>query len=125
MTVNATEAIVISKSQYVVSKGRWVVTGTDAVIAGQTLTIAYAAGANGGIYKVNGVCSGSAAGFVVGSAAVDGLGNWAFDQILTTAGVINPSNTGGNSTGFWCTPPKQIVVTSPLGGTATSNIILK
>ena len=125
VTVNATEAIVISKSQYVVSKNRWTVTGTDSVRAGQTLTIAYSAGANGGTYKVNGACTGSAAGTVIGTAPVDALGNWAFDAILTSAGVLNPSNTGGNSTGFWCTPPKSITITSPLGGTAGANITLK
>ncbi len=125
VTVNATEAIVVTKSQYVVSKNRWVVSGTDSVIAGQTLAIAYAAGANGGTYKVNGVCSGSAAGTMIGSATVDPLGNWIFDVIMTSAGVLNPSNTGGNSTGFWCTPPKQLTITSPLGGTATANITLK
>lgn len=121
VTVNATEAIVVTKSQYVVSKNRWVVSGTDSVIAGQTLTLAY----TGGTYKVGGVCTGNAAGTVIGTAPVGALGNWLFDQILTSAGVLNPSNTGGNSTGFWCTPPKALSITSPLGGTATSNIILK
>src|SRR6266545_3200018 len=126
VTVNATEAIVVTKSQYVAKQFRWVVTGTDSVAGGgQTLTIAYAAGANGGTYKVNGACTGSAAGTVIGTAPVDAFGNWALDAILTSAGVVNPTNTGGNSTGFWCTPPKQISITSPLGGTAAANIILK
>ncbi len=121
VTVGATEAIVVTKSQYIVSKNRWVVTGTDSVRASQTLTLAY----TGGTYKVAGACTGNAAGSVVGTAPVDALGNWVFDAILTSAGLLNPGNTGGNSTGFWCTTPKAISVTSPLGGTATANIILK
>jgi hypothetical protein len=125
VTVNSTETIVITKSIYTQSKNRWTVSGTDNVLAGQTLTISYPAGANGGTYKINGVCSGSAGGTVIGTATLDGLGNWLFDQIMTSAGVLNPSNTGGNSTGFWCTPPKQVLVTSPLGGTNTANITLK
>jgi hypothetical protein len=120
VTVGGAEAIVVSKSQYVVSKNRWVVTGTDSANAGQTLTIAY----TGGTYKVAGACTGNAAGAVVGTADVV-AGAWAFDQILTSAGVLNPGNTGGNSAGFWCTPPRQISITSPLGGTATANIVLK
>jgi len=121
VTVNATETIVMTKSQYVGKQNRWVVTGTDSAPAGQTLTLAY----TGGTYKVAGSCTGNSTGTVVGSAPVDALGDWAFDAILTSAGVLNPTNTGGNSTGFWCKPPKQIRATSPLGGAATANIIIK
>jgi len=72
---------------------------------------------------VNGACpnQSNAAGLTVGTAVVDPTGNWLFDQILnSTAGVLNPTNTLGNSSGFWCTAPKNVRITSGLSGTFTA-----
>lgn len=126
VTVSTTEAIVVAKSIYTQSKGRWTVSGTDSPIAGQTITIAYDPGTVA-TYKVNGACTGNASGIIIGTAVVDATGNWLFDQILnTTSGVLNPSNTLGNSTGFWCTQPKTLRIASSLSGASvTAPISLK
>jgi hypothetical protein len=80
-----------------------------------------------GIYKVAGACTGNATGIVVGQAPVDATGNFLFDQLLSsTAGVLNPTNTLQNSTGFWCSPPKNIIFSSSLSpATAKLAISLK
>ncbi len=126
MTVNATEAIVVQKSIFTSKTWRWTVAGTDSLIAGQTLTVTYDI-TTPPTFKVNGVCTAMTAATnpVIGTATVDALGNWTYDVLGTSAGTVNPTNTGSNGTGFWCTPPKQVKVTSPLGGTATTNITLK
>jgi Bacterial Ig domain len=121
VTVNlsTTEAIVPAKAIYTQSKGRWTLSGTISPVAGQTITMTYV----DGIYKVNGTCpvSSNAAGTVIATATADALGNWLYDQVLTnTAGVLNPSNSLGNSTGFWCTPPKTMRFTSSLTGASTT-----
>jgi len=67
---------------------------------------------------VAGPAAGNAAGTVIGSRRDRPLGPGR-STYPDQRRLLNPSNTGGNSTGFWCTPPKQISVTSPLGGTAT------
>jgi hypothetical protein len=124
VTVNLStaEAIVVAKSIYTQAKGRWTVSGTDSPAAGQTLSITYV----DGTYKVAGACTGSSAGVGIGKATVDSLGNWLYDQILTsTTGVLNPSNTLGNSTGFWCSPPKTLRITSSLGTSVTAAVSLK
>jgi hypothetical protein len=42
------------------------------------------------------------------------------------AGVQNPSNTGGNATGFWCTVPTTVTITDVRGATvATANVALQ
>ena len=124
VTVSAAEAIVVAKDIYTQARGRWTVQGTISPAAGQTLTMTYV----DGIFRVNGVCpaASNAAGTVIGTATVDALGNWLYDQILpSTTGVLNPSNTG-NSAGFWCSPPKSLRITSSLTGTSvTSAISLK
>jgi hypothetical protein len=115
--VSSVEAIIPAKSIYTQAKGRWTISGTDSPIASQTITMKY----DSGTYRVNGACTGSAAGIVVGQAPVDGTGNFLFDQILTnTAGVLNPSNSQQNSTGFWCTLPRNIIFSSSLS-TATGS----
>jgi Bacterial Ig domain len=123
VSVASAEVIVPAKAIYTQNKARWVVSGTDSPGEGQTLTIRYV----DGTYKVNGACTGNAAGTSIGSAVVDSLGNWVFDQALTsTTGAINPSNTLGNSAGFWCTPPKSVRMTSSLSGaSATFPLSLK
>jgi VCBS repeat-containing protein len=116
--VSSVEAIIPAKAIYTQSKGRWTISGTDSPIAGQTITMTY----DSGTYRVNGACTGNAAGIVVGQAQVDPTGNFLFDQILTsTAGVLNPSNTQQNSTGFWCTLPRNIIYSSSLS-TATNSL---
>ena len=126
VTVNAVEAIVISKSIFTSKTWRWTVTGTESLIAGQTLVINYDL-TSPPTYKVNGVCTAMTAATnpVIGTATVDALGNWSFDTSVTSAGAINPTNTGSNGTGFWCSPPKAVLVTSPLGATKSSNIQFK
>ncbi|HEX4944205.1 MAG TPA: hypothetical protein VFV55_07605, partial [Usitatibacteraceae bacterium] len=60
-------------------------------------------------------------GTLIGTAVVDNLGNYLFDQVLTsTVGVQNPTNSLGNGTGFWCSPPKTMRITSSLS-TATAS----
>lgn len=126
VTVNAAEAIVLSKSIFTAKSWRWTVTGTDNVAANQTLTITYDI-ATPPTYKVNGTCTAMTAATnpVIGTAAVDALGNWSYDTSVSSAGTVNPTNTGSNGTGFWCSPPKSIRVTSPLGASQTSVINLK
>lgn len=126
VTVNATEAIVVTKSIFTAKSLRWVVAGTDSLIASQTLTVKYDI-ATPPTYKVNGVCTAMTAATnpVIGTAAVDALGNWTLDVTVNSAGTINPTNTGSNGTGFWCSPPRAVRVISPLGGTASSNISFK
>ncbi len=126
MTVNAVEAIVVQKSIFTSKTWRWTVAGTDSLIAGQTLVINYDI-TTPPTYKVNGVCTAmiAATNPVIGTATVDALGNWTYDVLGTSAGTVNPTNTGSNGTGFWCSPPKTVKITSPLGGTASSTISFK
>lgn len=109
VTVNVSggETMVPGKARYTQDKGRWVVSGTDNVSAGQTITFKY----QNGTYRVNGACTGNAAGVTVGTAVVS-AGTWSYDQLLTsTIGVQNPSNTG-NSANFWCARPTSLQFTS-------------
>jgi Big-like domain-containing protein len=126
VNVSTTEAIVVAKSIYTQAKGRWTVSGTDSPPDAQTLTIKYDL-STAPTYKVNGVCTALTTSPVIGTAVVDALGNWLFDQILnSTAGLLNPSNSGGNSTGFWCAPPKNLLISSSLSpATAKPAISLK
>ncbi len=126
MTVNATEAIVVQKSIFTAKSLRWTVTGTDSLVAGQTLSITYDI-ATPPTYKKNGVCTAMTAADnpVIGTATVDALGAWSYDTTVSSAGFINPTNTGSNGTGFWCSPPKSLKITSPLGGSATTVISFK
>jgi hypothetical protein len=107
---------------YTQAKGRWTVKGTDSPADGQTLTITYDL-TTPPTFKVNGVCTAMTAATnpVLGTATVDATGNWLFDLILSnTAGVMNPSNTLGNSTGFWCSSPKNVHITSSLSPTTVN-----
>jgi hypothetical protein len=126
VAVTGTENIVVTKSIFTAKTWRWTVSGTDNVPSGQTLTIKYDI-TTPPTYKVGGVCTAMTAATnpVIGTATVDNLGNWAYDVLGTSAGLTNPTNTGSNGTGFWCAPPKALRTTSPLGGTANSNISLK
>jgi hypothetical protein len=122
VTVSAAEGIIVQKNNFVLNQFRWVVSGLDNVTAGQTLTLAY----TGGTYNLTpGACDGNATGLAIGTAPVLANGSWLFSPTVTSTGVLNPTNTGGNSTGFWCTPPTRLRITSPLGGAAESNITLK
>ncbi|HEY0565725.1 MAG TPA: cadherin-like domain-containing protein [Terriglobales bacterium] len=126
VTVSSAELITPQKTIFTQAKARWTLGGTDSPLAGQTITMMYDP-ATPATYKVNGQCTGNAAGTVIGSAVVDGLGNYLYDQLLVnTSGVQNPTNTAGNSTGFWCTPPKTMRMTSTLSNvTVTQAISLK
>lgn len=122
VTVSTTEAIVPASAIYTQAKGRWTVKGTDSPADGQTLTITYDL-TTPPTFKVNGVCTAMTAATnpVLGTATVDATGAWLLDVILSnTAGVMNPSNTLGNSTGFWCSPPKNVHITSSLSTAAVN-----
>jgi VCBS repeat-containing protein len=120
VTLATAEAILPAKAIYTQAKGRWTISGTDSPIAGQTITMSY----DSGTYKVAGACTGNATNLVVGQAQVDATGNFLYDQILTsTSGVLNPTNTQQNATGFWCSPPKNIKFSSSLS-TATSSLAI-
>ena len=130
VTVNAVENIIVSKSTFTSRTLRWVVSGTDNVTTGQTVTVMYdvpVAPAAPITYKVAGVCTTftAANNIVIGTAVVDAFGAWAIDKAVSSAGFINPTNTGSNSGGFWCSAPKAVRVTSPLGGNTPSNIGFK
>jgi hypothetical protein len=126
VTVNSTENIVVTKSIFTAKVWRMTVAGTDNIPQGQTLTINYDI-TTPPTYKVSGVCTAMTAATnpVIGTAVVDNLGNWTYDVLGTSAGPTNPTNTGSNGTGYWCSPPKTLRITSPLGATASSNISLK
>jgi Big-like domain-containing protein len=122
VTVSTTEAIIPASAIYTQSKGRWTVKGTDSPADGQTLTITYDL-TTPPTFKVNGVCTAMTAATnpVLGTATVDATGAWLLDFILSnTAGVMNPSNTLGNSTGFWCSSPKNVHITSSLSPTTVN-----
>ncbi|MBZ5530281.1 MAG: cadherin-like domain-containing protein [Acidobacteriia bacterium] len=126
ITLTSAESITPAKGIYTTKTGRWTVSGTASPSAGQTMRIAYDPGTVA-TYKVNGACTGNAAGAVLANVTVDATGTWTYDQILaSTAGVLNPSNTSGNSAGFWCVAPKTLRITSALSGaSATIAISLK
>ncbi|HEY6853883.1 MAG TPA: cadherin-like domain-containing protein [Gemmatimonadales bacterium] len=132
VTVNVlgSEAITIAKAIYKVgnqggaASARWTVSGTDSVREGQTMTIVYNNGtlnaANGG-----GSCNGTASNpkCVIGTAVVDGVGNFLYDQVLNPGGPTDPTDTT-----TWSSKPNSINVfsSSPvLGGSRTSSIALK
>jgi Big-like domain-containing protein len=129
ITVTGSETILYTKSIYKAGTqggvtARWTVSGTDSVKGGQTLTIAYNNGtlnaANGG-----GSCNGTATNpkCVVGTAVVDALGNWLYDQVLNAGGPSDPTDAN-----TWATKPTVINTfsSSPvLGGSKTATITLK
>ena len=124
VAVSSLETITPAKTQFTQKQFRWVITGTVTPNSSQTMRIAYI----DGTYKVNGQCTGSAAGFVLASPVVDPTNTYTFDTILAnTAGLMNPTNTGGNSNGFWCSPPRQIRITDAQSGifTAPQQLALK
>ena len=129
ITVGAGEVIVYTKNIY--KKGaqggvtaRWTVSGTDSVRQGQTLTIVYNNGtlnaANGG-----GTCNGTTANpkCVIGTAVVDALGNWLFDQVMNPGGPTDPTDVA-----TWSKVPSQINTfsSSPvLGGSRQTPFTVK
>jgi hypothetical protein len=119
VSVAAAEVITITRSDFVRNNFRWRLAGTDTVLAGQTLTITYTNG------TVRGGVTNGAAGTVIGTAVVDATGAWALDQVVSSIGVLNPTNTGGNATNptFWSSPPTQIRVTSGLSSVSTTRAI--
>ena len=130
ITVAGSETIVYTKSIYKAGNqggaisARWTVSGTDSVKGGQTLKIVYNNGtlnaANGG-----GSCNGTATNpkCVIGTAVVDALGNWLYDQVLNPGGPSDPTDLT-----TWSTKPTVINTfsSSPvLGGSKTATITLK
>jgi hypothetical protein len=110
VTVSGAEQIA-GTATFRTDKRRWIVTGTDSVIAGQTLTITYT---NGTLQ--NGA---SAAGTVIGRAVVDAAGNWLLD-LVGASGVLDPTNTS-----VFRSLPTSVRVTSPLNGSATLGISVR
>lgn len=116
VTVNVVgnETLTIIRAEFIQSTLRWRVEGTSTLRAGQTITIAYD---NGSLRPLGS----SLAGFVIGTAVVDGAGAWALDLRLTSASdARNPA-----ATGLFVIRPNRIRVTSPLGGFATAAIALR
>jgi len=130
VTVAAGEAITVATSLFKSTKTggttstRWTVQGVDSIKQGQVLTIVYNEGtltaAAGG-----GSCNGTAANpkCVVGTALVDQLGNYLYDQVGTPGGAHDPTDAA-----TWAVKPTNVKVfsSSPvLGGTQTSLITFK
>ncbi|HWH41453.1 MAG TPA: hypothetical protein VNU21_16520, partial [Usitatibacter sp.] len=130
VSVAGSEVIAFTKQIYKVGNvggaisARWTVSGTDSVLQGETITIVYNNGtltaAAGG-----GTCNGTAANpnCVIGTAVVDSLGNFLFDQVMVPGGPTDPTDTA-----TWASAPTAIKAfsSSPvLGGSATAAITLK
>jgi hypothetical protein len=100
---------------------RWTVSGADTVKEGQTLSIGYnngvsRTGVNCGTTPANPTC-------LIGTAVVDGAGNYLFDKVGTPGGLLDP-----NDAVTWPTKPSTIRVysSSPvLGGLNTIGISFK
>ncbi len=130
VTVTAPETLTVALAEYRQLSRRWRVSGTSTVRAGQTITITYANGTMRNAQLVNGVSTTNATGYVIRTAVVDALGNWAVDFILpSNLGIANPTNTGNNTpTGsFWTSPPRNVRVTSsfPGGANVTANLTIR
>lgn len=100
VTVAGSEVLDAQLAQYRTSRGRWVVSGTSSVPTPHNVTISYA--------------DGTSAGFVIGTAVVDALGNWALD-IRGARDALDPRTSGAT----------QLNVTSKLGGTDTIGITIR
>lgn len=111
VTVLPVENIVIQQATFRTTARRWIVAGTDSVPANQTLTITYA----------NGILSNGspASNIVIGTATVDGAGNWILD-IRGVTGVLDPTNRI-----VFRTLPTQVRLTSPQGGTQIATITIR
>jgi hypothetical protein len=81
-------------------QGRWLVSGTDSIIAGQTLTVVLA--------------NGTKVGTVIGNPVVDAAGNWAID-LRGATGALDPRTS--NAT--------LLKVTSPSGGATVTTIAVR
>jgi hypothetical protein len=122
VTVSPGEVITFGKHQFVQNKNRWTVDGTDNIIEGQTITIVYE---DGTLVGATAPCNGTAtnANCVIGTAVVDGLGNWLLDKV----GVSGPANPKAGSS-IWKVAPTHIRAFSTLpslGGTAAIDIVFK
>jgi len=120
IAVSSLETITPAKTQFTSKSFRWVITGTVTPNSSQTMRITYL----DGTYKpAGGSCAApaQAAGFVVASPVVDPTNTYTFDSILSnTTGLMNPTNTGGNSNGFWCSPPRTMRITDTQSGIFTA-----
>jgi len=125
VTTTGSEAIVLSRAVYTSKTGRWQIDGADNVTAGQTLSIQYDL-STGPTYKVGGVCTAMTAATnpVIGTATVDVAGAWAFDSTVALQSALNPTNTG-NVAGFWCSAPRRLLISSPLGCSRTGALSTK
>lgn len=128
VTVIGAEAIAYTKNNFKpgnvggTASTRWTVSGTDTVRGFQTLTIVYADGTLRGTGQT---CNGTATvpDCVVGTAVVDGLGNWLFDQVGTPGGPKDPTDTA-----TWSSTPRNIRTFSSnpvLGGSQSIGIVFK
>jgi len=120
VAVSSQEIITPAKTQFTGKQFRWVITGTVTPNSSQTMRITYL----DGTYKpAGGSCAApaQAAGFVVTSPVVDPTNTYTFDSILSnTTCLMNPTNTGGNSNGFWCSPPRTMRITDTQSGVFTA-----
>ena len=126
VVVAGSEAISIAKSIYRASAGngasaRWTVSGTDSVKEGQTLSIVYNNGTLSAAFG-GGSCNGSATNpnCVIGTAVVDNLGGFLYDQLVPPGGPRDPTDAAA-----WATKPTAVNVfsSSPNLGGAKSNAI--
>jgi hypothetical protein len=119
VSVSSQETIRPAKTQFTQNKFRWVITGTVTPNSNQTMSITYLDGS----YKpAGGTCATpvSAAGTVLDTPVVDSTNTYNWDFILPrTGGVLNPTNTGDNKNGFWCTTPRTILITDTKTGVST------
>ncbi|GAB3775042.1 hypothetical protein GCM10028796_50440 [Ramlibacter monticola] len=123
VNVAANELITFGKHQFVQNKNRWTIDGTDNIIQGQTITVVYE---NGTLVGAAAPCNGTATNpnCVIGTAVLDGLGNWAMDKLVPATGAINPKS----GTSVWKVAPTFIRAFSTLpslGGTAAIDIVFK
>jgi hypothetical protein len=101
VTVAGAERVTITPpALYKTTQTRWTISGTISPAAGQIITLLYLDGPN--------------AGFIIGHATSDALGNWLFD-VKGLTGLWNP--TTAKATTVWAT--------GPAGGTATSPITVR
>jgi Bacterial cadherin-like domain len=114
VTLSAGDILGITRSDYIANKRRWRVDGTSTVSGGQTVFITYADGT-----FADGT---SAAGTLIGTAQV-AAGLFTLDLTLAAANDLrNPANSTLFKAGL---QPRNIRVTSSLGGSATRAIAFR
>jgi hypothetical protein len=110
VAVSGVETIAISQAEFRTAELRWRVEGTDTLPVGQTLELRY----EDGSYRTPAGTSVSVRGAVFATVVVGADGKWLLDATVGGAGIANPTNTAGNSNGFWVAPPQNLRAVSRL-----------